>query len=441
LPETSASARELRAFAARQLAAAKIPRVVVAVDEIPAGATGKVQRNRLAELFAEELESALKSPPGEYTPPRTSVERLLADIWAAILHVERVGIRDRFYDLGGNSLLAVNMLSEVERKFGRGIPAGEFWTAPTLENLAAILIAAEPKKSSVMIPVQPSGRKPPLYYVLPGWFISEVELLSRYLGDDQPVYALVPDTRPGAGQHGMGSDEIVAECVAAIEATQRGGPYFVVGRSAGGLVALEIARKLGEHGNAVGLAGLLDTHYPGVIRHRLLPTPLRQIEFLMGDLLMTPRPQWRAHLLRMPWRALRRGWRTIWRLRLPSQIANQALATGLERVFHEAPEPYPGRITFFAAESSRHRGFLDRRLYWSQAAAMGLELHLTPGDHNMMVQEPHIRHFAEALQGCLDRASGIDAAGGRSRSSTGKFATHEATSVQSSARSDTRRLR
>jgi thioesterase domain-containing protein len=82
------------------------------------------------------------------------------------------------------------------------------------------------------------------------------------------------------------------------------------------------------------------------------------------------------------------------------------LYTGLQRLFHEAPQPWPGRITLFAAESSKHRGFLDRRLYWSKAAEQGLEIYLTPGDRNMMVQELHIREFAATLQGCLKRARG-----------------------------------
>jgi thioesterase domain-containing protein len=86
------------------------------------------------------------------------------------------------------------------------------------------------------------------------------------------------------------------------------------------------------------------------------------------------------------------------------EIATTALYTNLEKLFCEEPPRYPGRLVFFAAEASRHRSFLDRRLHWSKAAEHGLEVHLMPGDHNEMVLEPHVRKFPAVLQGCLERA-------------------------------------
>ncbi len=395
---------DVRHFVAQRLAAFKVPRAIVVVDTIPVGTVGKIQRSQLAAWFADELAAAARGSGGAPDLPRTQVERLLAEIWARLLGLDQVGIHDRFLDLGGNSLLAANMLTEVERKFGRGIPMASFWHAPTISNLAQVLVEADYKKCSVLLPVHAGGARPPLFVILPGWFVSEVELLSRYLGPDQPVYALIPDVRPGAGQSGLTRAEVVAECIAAMEAVEQTGPYFVMGRSVAGHVALDVAHALKSRGKTVALVALLDTHYPGVSRTGLLPTPLRQMEFLLGEFVGLPRSQWIAHLRRLPGRVARVAWRTLSGRRLPSQIANAALYTGLQRVFHEAPEPWPGRITFFAAEASKHRGFLDRRLYWSKAAGQGLEVHLTPGDHNMMVQEPHIREFSEALKECLDRA-------------------------------------
>jgi thioesterase domain-containing protein len=192
------------------------------------------------------------------------------------------------------------------------------------------------------------------------------------------------------------------------ENAQEEGPYFVIGRSIGGLVALDIAHRLRGAGKTVALIGLLDTHYPGITRQGLLPAPLRQLDFLIGEFVVVPRSRWAEYLRRLPWRAVRSGWRRLSGRRLPSQIGNAALYTGLQRLFHGEPEPWPGRIVLFAAESSKHRRFLDRRFYWSKAAEQGLEVHLVPGDHNMMVQEPHIREFAATLKGCLERARRMD---------------------------------
>jgi thioesterase domain-containing protein len=108
----------------------------------------------------------------------------------------------------------------------------------------------------------------------------------------------------------------------------------------------------------------------------------------------------------MPMRAFKR------RLRKgPTDALRAAVAmnTRLELAFKEVPGRdhkgrYNGRITFFAAEESMHRGFLDRRTWWSRAATEGIEWHLLPGTHNLMCHEPLLAGFAEVLQQCLSRA-------------------------------------
>jgi acyl-CoA synthetase (AMP-forming)/AMP-acid ligase II/thioesterase domain-containing protein/acyl carrier protein len=404
VPGATTNITELRHFVAEHVAAFKVPRTIIVVDTIPVGAAGKVQRNQLASQFAETLASAMQDCGRVHVPPGTTLERVLSDIWERVLKVDRIGTRDRFLDIGGNSLLAVNMLAEVERRFGRKIPLGPFWQSPTVENLAALVVRADFKKCSVLFPVQTSGCKPPLFCVLPGWYVREAEILSNRLGPDQPVYALIPDPRPGAGQSGLTREEIVAECVAAIESTQAEGPYFVIGRSVGGLVALEIAQRLRGDGKKVALVGLIDTHYPGLAGRGMLSAPLRRIEMLMGRVATLPRSRWAGVLRRLPLRACRYAGRKLTGRRLPSQIATTTLYTCLQRLFHDEPPRWPGRIVFFAAELSKHRGFLDRRWYWGKAAEQGLEVHLIPGNHDKMVQEPHVLHFAAALKGCLERA-------------------------------------
>jgi hypothetical protein len=144
----------------------------------------------------------------------------------------------------------------------------------------------------------------------------------------------------------------------------------------------------------------------------MFTTPLRRLELLAtriealaGKAAAVPRSQWPLFACRLLPLIWKRAWRKLGRLRHPrSKNARLAFYTFLQKVFHEEPALWPGRIVFFAAELSGHRGFLDRRLHWSKAAAQGLELHLVPGDHNMMVQEPHIRQFAATLKGCLERA-------------------------------------
>jgi acyl-CoA synthetase (AMP-forming)/AMP-acid ligase II/acetyltransferase-like isoleucine patch superfamily enzyme/acyl carrier protein len=132
--------REVRDFVAARLADFKVPQQIVFVRELPRGSTGKLQRIGLAEQLRNEL--ALKRDR-DFVPPQTAAERDLTSIWQDLLKVERVGIRDNFYVLGGDSLAIATMLIAVEEHFGRTVPIDPFLTMPTIETMVALLDATQ----------------------------------------------------------------------------------------------------------------------------------------------------------------------------------------------------------------------------------------------------------------------------------------------------------
>ena len=139
-PNASSTDQEIRQFAATRLAAFKVPRQVFLVDEMPRSPTGKVQRLGLAEkLGLTAPERAQSAKPTHYIAPRTPVEERLARLWAEVLDVKQVGIHDDFFDLGGDSLIAVNLFVEIEKVFGTNFPLATLFKAPTVEQLASML--------------------------------------------------------------------------------------------------------------------------------------------------------------------------------------------------------------------------------------------------------------------------------------------------------------
>jgi acyl-CoA synthetase (AMP-forming)/AMP-acid ligase II/acyl carrier protein len=133
----SATASEIHEFAVARLSNFKIPRQVIFIDEIPKGATGKVQRNGLAaELGLSIPDSARPELAGILVAPRTSWETLLAEIWCSVLDVEHVGVYDNFFDLGGHSLLAMQVITRVEKRTGLQISPRDLMFQ-TLGQLAA----------------------------------------------------------------------------------------------------------------------------------------------------------------------------------------------------------------------------------------------------------------------------------------------------------------
>jgi acyl-coenzyme A synthetase/AMP-(fatty) acid ligase/acyl carrier protein len=111
-----------------------VPSLFVLVEALPRTASGKVDRNALPDVSAFE-------PEGTYVEPRNPLENELAAIWARALEVERVGIRDNFFDLGGHSLLAAQIVARVQETFGVKLPLRRFFEAPTVAAAARMIAA------------------------------------------------------------------------------------------------------------------------------------------------------------------------------------------------------------------------------------------------------------------------------------------------------------
>ena len=135
-PGTTATEPEIRQYAAMRLADFKVPRRVLVLDTLPMGPTGKIQRSGLAQRLAAA------SPTTEYTAPRTEAEAALAEVWAHVLDVPRVGIHDDFFHLGGDSLQAARVLAHASEIFRAPLPPESLFAAPTVAELARLIDAA-----------------------------------------------------------------------------------------------------------------------------------------------------------------------------------------------------------------------------------------------------------------------------------------------------------
>ncbi|HTG35649.1 MAG TPA: non-ribosomal peptide synthase/polyketide synthase [Thermoanaerobaculia bacterium] len=129
----------LRAFAAEALPEFMVPAAWVLLDALPLTPNGKVDRRALAALGAGTVDA---TAGGEYLPPRTPVEEILAGLWAEVLGVDRVGARDDFFERGGHSLLATRLISGVRAALGADLPMRKLFESPILADFAAEVEAA-----------------------------------------------------------------------------------------------------------------------------------------------------------------------------------------------------------------------------------------------------------------------------------------------------------
>jgi len=152
---------ELMRFLTARLPRYMVPSLIAFVDAIPLTPSGKID---LASLPPPE--ACATAGAAAAAAPRTELERRLATIWARILNVKSVGVTDNFFEIGGDSLLALRVAAEIETAFARTVPLGAIFAAPTIERLAPMLDrdAALPAGFS-LVPLRTAGSGPPIFFV------------------------------------------------------------------------------------------------------------------------------------------------------------------------------------------------------------------------------------------------------------------------------------
>ena len=254
-PGSQASTRELQECVAARLADFKVPSVVVIVDEIPTGATGKLQRIGLAERLGV-VESQRLESTAPYTAPRTEFEGEIATLWAATLDVERVGVDDDFFSLGGDSILGAEMLAAIAERRGRVPPLTTLMWAPTLREFCSALEDEKWDDDSLIVPVQTGGSKPPLFVTHGlGDEVLNIAVLKRTLGDEQPLYAVrfVRNTFDCSSV-----EELASDYFPQIQALQPTGPYLFASMCSGGAIVIELTRLAQARGEEVAGAIVID---------------------------------------------------------------------------------------------------------------------------------------------------------------------------------------
>lgn len=254
----SASEAELRRFATERLPAFKVPKLVRILGEIPKGPTGKLQRIGLAEkLGIGQLDATVTS--AGHVEPRDEAERLVAAVWREVLRVEQVGACDTFESLGGDSLLAVRAIVQVNRTIGHELPFLRFLEERTVEAMAAeVRGCAEPGAAPEIVPIRLEGGGRPIFCV-PGHdgVLLGIRRLSGLL-NGPPVWAY----QLRAAERAAEVRELGESMAACVERIQPEGPLRLLGVCFGGLVAYEAACALEARGRAVELLAMVDTLNP-----------------------------------------------------------------------------------------------------------------------------------------------------------------------------------
>ncbi len=254
-PDSPPSLLQLREAMRQRLPEVMVPSAIEFLDRLPITSNGKVDLRALPAPLGSATGPA-------YQSPRTTIEHELAQIWERLLSPGRpIGAFDDFFEIGGHSLLAMQMLADVERVRGQRIPLAWLFESSTVESLAARLAAALfDEQEPPLITLQEGTSGPPVVFVHGdwtggGWYARRLAPLAAA---NSPFYVL-PTIGAGNEARTWTVEAMAERHVQELRKKQPRGPYRIVGFCVGGVIAFEMARQLKDAGEAVERLVVVDS--------------------------------------------------------------------------------------------------------------------------------------------------------------------------------------
>jgi len=423
---TAPTQAALRSWLAERLPDYYVPTFLIPVESFPLGSTGKVNPSALPAHGAE-------SRTERYQAPRSTIEHELLQIWERLLRPSgRLGVFDDFFERGGHSLLAIQMITEVQRIRGQRIPLSWLFESSTIATLAARLSTAQVSEEAALVVLQREQPGAPIAFIHGdwtggGWYVRR---LAPLIAPEAPVFVL-PTVGEGDASTPWSIERIAARHVAELRTVQPRGPYRLIGYCISGVIAYEMACQLVAAGEQVDKLIVVD----GAPMNARL-TGWRPLIGAIPDWFERRLALQRAVLGRLRWidlqlRRLRKRsipGSTAWALRA---IGRRTPLRGLFRLAAPDPGPVPdsregldqdaivGRVQQQAAEAYLPRpysGILD--FLWAAGAPGGytrsnpierwrplareVRLHSIESGHIGLITE-NLHLFAEALREVLER--------------------------------------
>jgi amino acid adenylation domain-containing protein len=378
----------IRSFVGEKLPQHMIPTFFVELQEIPVTPVGKIDRKKLPA-------PTVTTSREQIVLPRSQVERKLVILWENILGISPIGIKDSYFELGGNSLLAMQIFTEIEKVFNKKLPASIIFQEDTIEKLAKqieVQDAGTDLQSSI-VAIQPHGVVPPLFCIHGGGGeVLVYQGLAKELGNERPVYGLRYTN--GVDDLSLTVESLAEKYIQDIKRVQPNGPYFLLGYCFGGVIAYEMAQMLVREGQEVSFLAILNFANPRrkqveikdeISYKKIISKNIKTISKM-------PIKQSISFFLQKSKNALKL---LVNKPPLPAPTVRSTLAKAISIY---KPKPYPGNILLIPASEDKH--YLKEH-GWETAEPGKIQVNNVPTDHDNLLKEPNIELVVSYLKDYL----------------------------------------
>jgi acyl-CoA synthetase (AMP-forming)/AMP-acid ligase II/thioesterase domain-containing protein len=374
-PGFTATEGELLRHAATQLAGAKLPERLVITESLPLLGPGKVDRRGLAQHLGLAPEAGCRcrierAPIAAPLPsePRAHAERVIGELFGQILERSAVAAQQDFFELGGNSVLAVKLTLMIEEAFGVAITVADLIEDASVRGLAlAVSRRAGLRNDSCIVPISVVGNRLPLFMAtgLSGWPVIYRDMGERLRHVSQPFYSFQSPDEPTV-------ERMAGRCLRDLIRIQPRGPYYVGGFSFGALLAMELASRLRDQGEVVGRVILLD---PPLFRR-----PLQMTFF---------------ELVRRELRLLASRRMYAWRMRRQDGLERKTVVRNMRACDTYRCQPMHVPVTLVVSqERTSIPGHVDR---WKALAKGVCDFHVVPSLHCALLSVGHVERVTDLL--------------------------------------------
>jgi len=390
----------LRKSLLRKLPSYMIPNHFVFLDEMPLNLNGKVDKKALPPV-------EYKRKTSETDHPTDETERRLVEIWQDVLKLKEISVHDNFFDLGGDSLLAMTLLLEIEKSFATHLPLAVISQASNIKGQAEML--RDPTVmdfSSILIPIRTIGNKKPLFCISGrGGDPIKFHHLLRHLPEDQPVYFF----RSRGFQPGerllMTVEEIASDYLREIKRIQPEGPYCFIGESGGGMVAYEMAQQLLAQGDETRMVGMLDTYFEEIRENKILEVDRNPLILLQKHFQTLTHGSLREYInyyknlliFRAQERENEKKRRQVQQLSGNAELYKRVDEANMNAGRNYDPKPYAGRVVLFRAgrQLKFDGGIPDHG--WGRVAVNNLVIRELDCYHGNILFEPFVQEVAKEI--------------------------------------------
>jgi thioesterase domain-containing protein/acyl carrier protein len=336
---------------------------------------------------------------------------VLTSIWQRLLERSPIDVEENFFDLGGDSSLAVELFNGIAKEFDRELSPVTIYQAPTIAALAALLERPTTPRLPSLLPLKAGTGHPPIFLAhgLGGNAMDFFQLV-RYIQSPHPIYGIQARGTDGVDEPFERIEDMAKFHLRAIKELQPQGPYLLVGFSFGGLITLEMARLLSKNGEKVALLVLLET-YP---HSRYLPIGQR-VRLIVGlakhhasTVMRLPLREALSYIFRPSERLSHFSRDVSGRVRKRPSIdlwftpAMQRVRAGAYRALENyRPHFYTGKIKFVGAKIPSEFPN-DPAAVWARLASE-FEVETVPGDH-LGILTTHFESVAAVLSRYLEEA-------------------------------------